>query len=49
VSGSATWTSSNTGVATVNASGIATAVGMGSSTITATLNGIANTATLTVN
>ena len=48
VSGSATWTSSDTTVATINGSGIATGVGAGTTTITATLTGIANTASLTV-
>lgn len=49
VSGSASWGSSDTTAATINGSGIATGVGAGSSTITATLNAISNTATLTVN
>lgn len=48
ISGSVTWASSDTSVATVNASGIATAVGMGTTTITASLSGQSNTATLTV-
>jgi uncharacterized protein YjdB len=47
-----TWTSSAPSVATVNSSGLATAVGAGSSTITATINGytgiLTATATITV-
>ena len=44
-----TWTSSNTDVATVNASGVATAVTAGAATITATAsNGVSGGATLTV-
>jgi uncharacterized protein YjdB len=45
---SATWTSSNTSVATIDNSGLATAVAAGTTTITATSNGISGTATLTV-
>lgn len=48
VSGSVAWSSSNTAVATVDGSGIATGVGAGSCTITASANGISNIATLTV-
>jgi len=44
----ATWTSANTAVATINSSGLATAVAAGSSAITATLSGVSGTATLTV-
>ena len=43
-----TWTSSSTSVATVNASGLATGVDAGSTTITATVDGVSGTATLTV-
>ena len=42
------WTSSSTSVATINASGLATAVDAGSTTITATVDGVSGTATLTV-
>lgn len=49
LSGSVTWSSSNTAVATVNAStGLATSVGPGSSTITATNGTTSATTTLTV-
>jgi uncharacterized protein YjdB len=48
VTRTASWVSSNTGVATVNASGLTTAVAAGSATITASLSGVAGTATLTV-
>jgi len=48
ISGAVTWASSDPSVATVDASGIAKGVGAGSSTISASLNGIANIATLTV-
>jgi uncharacterized protein YjdB len=48
VTSSATWTSSNTSVAAINSSGLATGVGVGSSTITASLSGISQAATLTV-
>jgi Domain of unknown function (DUF4082)/Bacterial Ig-like domain (group 2) len=44
----AAWTSSNTAVATINASGLATAVSAGSTTISAALAGVTNSATLTV-
>jgi trimeric autotransporter adhesin len=47
LTGSAAWSSSNTGVATI-ASGLATSTGNGATTITATVNGISSTATLTV-
>ena len=43
-----TWTSSNTAVATINSSGLATAVGSGTTTITATFNGVPGSTTLTV-
>ncbi len=53
ISGSVTWTSSDPTVATIDARGIATGVGLGTSgtgtcNITATLNGITDTVTLTV-
>jgi uncharacterized protein YjdB len=47
VTTTATWTSSKPTVATM-ASGLATAVAAGSTTLTATLNGVSGTATLTV-
>jgi uncharacterized protein YjdB len=43
-----TWASSNTAVATVNASGLVTGVSAGSATITATSEGKSGTATVTV-
>ena len=43
-----TWTSSDPSVATVNSSGVVTAVGEGSTTITATSEGQSGTATVTV-
>jgi alpha-tubulin suppressor-like RCC1 family protein/uncharacterized protein YjdB len=49
VSGSVTWVSSNTSVATLNSSGIASTLALGSTIITASANGInSNSATLTV-
>lgn len=46
---SVTWTSSNTAVATINSSGLATGVGVGTTYITAISSGItSNSATLTV-
>ncbi|MGA8159909.1 MAG: Ig-like domain-containing protein [Acidobacteriaceae bacterium] len=48
VTAAATWSSSATSVATINTSGLATAVAQGSSTITATLAGVSGTTTLTV-
>ena len=45
---SVTWTSDNAAVATVNASGLVTAVGVGTTTIRATSEGITGTATITV-
>jgi uncharacterized protein YjdB len=44
-----TWTSSNVNVATINADGLASTAGKGTTTITATMNGVNETATLTVN
>jgi uncharacterized protein YjdB len=43
-----TWASSNTGVATVSASGVVTAVALGTATITATSEGRTGTAIITV-
>lgn len=48
VSSTVNWSSSNPAFATVNVSGIATAVAPGSTAITATLSGVSGTATLTV-
>jgi uncharacterized protein YjdB len=48
VTGSVAWTTSNPAVGTVNASGLATAVAAGSTAVTASLNGVTGTATLTV-
>ncbi len=45
---SVTWTSSNSQVATIDVVGIATSVAAGTTTITATSNGISGTTTLTV-
>jgi WD40 repeat protein len=42
------WTSSNTSVATISASGLATGAGVGSATISASLSGVTGNATLTV-
>ncbi len=42
------WTSNTTSVATINTSGLASGVGQGSSTITATLGSVSGTANLTV-
>lgn len=42
------WTSSNTGVVTINSSGLATGVSTGSATITASLGGQSATASVTV-
>lgn len=44
----ATWESSDTTVATVSTSGLATGVGAGTAGITATIDGVSDTATLTV-
>jgi uncharacterized protein YjdB len=43
-----TWASATTSVATISAAGLATAVGQGTSSITATLNGISGSTVLTV-
>jgi hypothetical protein len=48
VTTTATWAAANTAVATINSSGLATAVASGSTQITASLNGIAGNAALTV-
>ena len=44
-----TWTSSNPAVAIISPAGIATSAGTGTTTITASLNGVSGTAVLTVN
>jgi plastocyanin len=44
-----TWSSTNTGVATIDKNGVATGVSVGNSTITASLNGINGSTALTVN
>ncbi|HSG06905.1 MAG TPA: Ig-like domain-containing protein [Longimicrobiales bacterium] len=46
---SVTWASSDTGVATISATGLATAVAPGTAAITATVAGVAGSAVLTVN
>jgi len=43
-----TWASDNTGAATINASGLATAVAVGSAKISASLSGVSGNTTLTV-
>jgi hypothetical protein len=48
VTSQATWSSSDTNVATVNSSGLATAVNVGQTTITAIFDGISGTTSLTV-
>lgn len=48
VSGAVIWTPSNTAVSTMNTSGIASSLAQGSSTITASLNGVTANTTLTV-
>jgi uncharacterized protein YjdB len=48
LTGSATWRSSDTGVATVAATGVATALAPGTATITATFGRVSGTAQLTV-
>lgn len=48
ISGSVIWSSGDTTVATINANGLATGVGMGNSIISAALGAISNAATLTV-
>ena len=49
VTSDATWSSSNTATATVNAAGLASSVATGSTIITAAFNGIKSTASLEVN
>ena len=49
ISSSVTWSSSNTGVATVGAFGLVSAIGAGSTTITATSGSVQASAQLTVN
>jgi uncharacterized protein YjdB len=44
-----TWNSSNTAVATVNATGQVTAITTGAATITATVDGVSGSATVTIN
>ena len=48
LSSQVTWTSLNTGVATINTSGLATGVSTGMTIISATLAGVSNNTTLTV-
>ncbi|HEX6494752.1 MAG TPA: Ig-like domain-containing protein [Acidobacteriaceae bacterium] len=48
VTATATWTSANTEVATINANGLATGVASGLTSITATLNGVSGTTSITV-
>jgi TolB protein len=48
ITSSVTWTSSNTGVATISGAGLATSKAAGSTTIEATSKGISGSATLTV-
>ncbi len=48
ISSTATWTSSNPAIATIDASGLATGVALGSTTITATDSGMKQSTTLTV-
>jgi hypothetical protein len=48
ITGQVTWASSNTGVATINSSGLASAVAAGSTTISAVLSGKTGGAALTV-
>src|SRR5208282_6033908 len=48
ITGQVSWSSATTSVATINTSGLATAVGTGSSTISATQGSITGTTTLTV-
>ncbi|MDH4120647.1 MAG: Ig-like domain-containing protein [Deltaproteobacteria bacterium] len=47
ITGSVTWSSSNTAVATVNSAGVVTATGTGTAVITATLGGVSNTSSIT--
>jgi hypothetical protein len=49
LSSQVTWSSSNTAVATINSSGLASGVSTGSTTITATSGNVSGTTTLTVN
>ena len=48
ITSSVTWSSSNTAIATVSASGLVTPVAEGSSTITATMSSISGTTSVTV-
>jgi trimeric autotransporter adhesin len=48
ITSTATWTSSNSAIATIDANGLATAVALGSTTITATDSGMKQSTTLTV-
>lgn len=48
VSSDVAWSSSDTGVATIDGAGLATGVAVGTTTITATIGGVTATATLTV-
>jgi hypothetical protein len=48
ITASVTWGSSSTAVATINASGLATSAGGGSTTITATLSGVTGSTVFTV-
>ncbi len=49
ITSTASWTSSSTSVATISSSGFAQATGTGSTTISASANGVVGTASLTVN
>ena len=49
VTGQTTWTSLNTGVATINAGGLATAISVGTTTISATLGSVVGATPFTVN
>lgn len=48
VSSTATWTSTKASVATIGATGLVSTVAIGSSTITATLGGVAGSATMMI-
>jgi len=48
ITASAAWNSSNSGIASINAGGLAASLAIGSTTITAALGGITGSATLTV-
>jgi hypothetical protein len=48
ITSSVTWSSSNTAVATINSSGLATAVGPGRTSITATHDGVSGAATMSM-